>query len=108
MDFPAAVLPLPRFNAATLLTTDQSPVMFIDKSKSSHAPVTAEEERRFQREKYRPKGGPSGGNGGRGGDVILRPIDLNNLINQYYQPRLLAEHRQQGFGKGMDGHAGRI
>lgn len=62
----------------------------------------------FQREKYRPKGGPSGGNGGRGGDVILQADhDLNNLVAQYYQPRLLAEHGQQGLGKGMDGHAGK-
>jgi GTP-binding protein len=61
----------------------------------------------FQREKYRPKGGPSGGNGGRGGDVILEADhDLNNLIAQYYQPRLLAEDGQMGLGKGMDGHAG--
>ncbi len=62
----------------------------------------------FTREKYRPKGGPSGGNGGRGGDVILEADhDLNNLINQYYQPRLLAEDGQGGLGKGMDGHAGK-
>ena len=62
----------------------------------------------FQREKYRPKGGPSGGNGGRGGDVILEADhDLNNLIAQYYQPRLLAQDGQGGLGKGMDGHAGK-
>ena len=62
----------------------------------------------FQREKYRPKGGPSGGNGGRGGDVILEADhDLNNLINQYYQPRLIAQSGEQGMGKGMDGHAGK-
>jgi GTPase len=62
----------------------------------------------FQREKYRPKGGPSGGNGGRGGDVILEANhDLNNLIAQYYQPRLIAEDGQAGMGKGMDGHAGK-
>jgi GTPase len=61
----------------------------------------------FQREKYRPKGGPSGGNGGRGGDVILEADhDLNNLIAQYYQPRLIAQDGKQGLGKGMDGHAG--
>ena len=57
--------------------------------------------------RYRPKGGPSGGNGGRGGDVILEADhDLNNLIAQYYQPRLLAANGQFGLGKGMDGHAG--
>lgn len=62
----------------------------------------------FQREKYRPKGGPSGGNGGRGGEVILEADhDLNNLIAQYYQPRLIAEDGQGGLGKGMDGHAGK-
>ncbi|MGO8677623.1 MAG: Obg family GTPase [Limisphaerales bacterium] len=61
----------------------------------------------FQREKYRPKGGPSGGNGGRGGDVILEADhDLNNLIAQYYRPRLLAQDGEMGLGKGMDGHAG--
>src|SRR5579864_3305417 len=62
----------------------------------------------FQREKYRPKGGPSGGNGGRGGDVILEADhDLNNLIAQYFQPRLIAQEGQGGLGKGMDGHAGK-
>jgi GTP-binding protein len=62
----------------------------------------------FSREKYRPKGGPSGGNGGRGGEVILEADhDLNNLIAQYYQPRLIAQDGQGGLGKGMDGHAGK-
>ena len=61
----------------------------------------------FQREKYRPKGGPSGGNGGRGGSVILEADhDLNNLVAQYYQPRLIAKDGQFGMGNGMDGHAG--
>lgn len=62
----------------------------------------------FTREAYRPKGGPSGGNGGRGGNVILEAShDLNNLINQFYQPRLLAENGHHGMGKGMDGLAGK-
>jgi len=62
----------------------------------------------FIREAYRPKGGPSGGNGGRGGDVILEAShDLNNLINQYYRPRLIAQDGDHGMGKGMDGHAGK-
>lgn len=62
----------------------------------------------FCREAFRPKGGPDGGNGGRGGDVILQADhDLNNLIEQYYQPRLLAENGDHGMGKGMDGKAGR-
>ena len=62
----------------------------------------------FHREAYIAKGGPSGGNGGRGGSVILQADhDLNNLIAQYYQPRLIAEIGEPGFGKGMDGHAGK-
>jgi GTP-binding protein len=62
----------------------------------------------FHREAYVPKGGPSGGNGGRGGSVILQADhDLNNLINQYYVPRLIAETGEGGMGKGMDGIAGK-
>src|SRR5947207_1618816 len=62
----------------------------------------------FQREKYVPKGGPSGGNGGRGGSVILEADhDLNNLIAQYYQPRLLAQDGQFGMGNGRAGRAGK-
>ncbi|MBX3731008.1 MAG: GTPase ObgE [Verrucomicrobiae bacterium] len=62
----------------------------------------------FHREAYIPKGGPSGGNGGRGGSVILEAShDLNNLIHQFYQPRLIAENGHHGMGKGMDGLAGR-
>ncbi len=62
----------------------------------------------FLREAYRPKGGPSGGNGGRGGDVILEADhDLNNLIAQFYTPRLLAQDGKQGLGKGMDGIGGK-
>ncbi|MCL4179629.1 MAG: GTPase ObgE [Verrucomicrobia bacterium] len=61
----------------------------------------------FLREPFRPKGGPSGGNGGRGGSIILQADhDLNNLLAQYYQPRLLAEKGEPGLGKGMDGRAG--
>lgn len=62
----------------------------------------------FLRETFRPKGGPSGGNGGRGGSVILEADhDLNNLIAQYYQPRLLAQNGENGLGKGMDGRGGK-
>jgi GTP-binding protein len=62
----------------------------------------------FHREAYITKGGPSGGNGGRGGSVILQADhDLNNLIQQYYTPRLIAPGGEAGMGKGMDGHAGK-
>ena len=62
----------------------------------------------FHREAFITKGGPSGGNGGRGGNVILQADhDLNNLIAQYYVPRLIAQVGEAGMGKGMDGHAGK-
>lgn len=62
----------------------------------------------FHREAYIPKGGPSGGNGGRGGSVILQADhDLNNLLAQFYVPRLIAQVGEAGMGKGMDGHAGK-
>lgn len=62
----------------------------------------------FLREAYRPKGGPAGGNGGLGGDVILEADhDLNNLIGQFFQPRLIAANGGQGMSKGKDGKAGK-
>ncbi len=62
----------------------------------------------FHREAYIPKGGPSGGNGGRGGNVILEADhDLNNLIAQFFQSKLLAQDGKGGGGKGCDGLAGK-
>jgi GTP-binding protein len=62
----------------------------------------------FHREAYAPKGGPIGGNGGRGGDVILEADqDVNSLVAQFYHPRLLAENGHPGMGKGKDGPAGK-
>src|SRR5437764_10493936 len=62
----------------------------------------------FHREAFIAKGGPSGGNGGRGGNVILQADhDLNNLLHQFYNPRLIAQDGKGGLGKGMDGPAGK-
>lgn len=62
----------------------------------------------FRREAYIAKGGPSGGNGGRGGNVILRADhDLNNLIAQFYTPQLIAKNGQAGMGKDKNGLAGK-
>jgi GTPase len=58
----------------------------------------------FLREAFRPKGGPCGGNGGKGGDVILEAdVNMNNLVNQHYQQHLRAGNGIPGGGKGKDG-----
>ena len=62
----------------------------------------------FRRESFVPKGGPSGGDGGRGGDVILEAShDLNNLVAQFYQPRLIAKNGEPGQGKDCHGRSGK-
>jgi GTP-binding protein len=83
--------------------------MFIDEIKVfAHAGHGGRGAVAFHREKFIPKGGPSGGNGGRGGSVILQADhDLNNLLAQFYVPRLIAKDGDHGGGKGMDGSAGR-
>src|SRR5260370_25025350 len=61
----------------------------------------------FRREKFVPRGGPNGGDGGKGGDIILRPnVHTDNLVNYYYQPLLKATRGEHGMGKNMYGKAG--
>ncbi len=61
----------------------------------------------FRREKYIPRGGPDGGNGGRGGDVRLRAShDVNTLQYLYLRKRLIAENGQPGKGQRKDGRDG--
>ena len=58
----------------------------------------------FRREKFVPKGGPDGGDGGRGGDVILRPDGhVDNLSNLFYEPIIKAKNGGHGMGKKMHG-----
>jgi GTP-binding protein len=58
----------------------------------------------FRREKFVPKGGPDGGDGGRGGDVILRAdIHVDNLSNLFYEPIIKAKNGAHGQGKKMHG-----
>lgn len=61
----------------------------------------------FRREKYVPKGGPDGGNGGRGGHVILvASRDRNTLQELYLKKRIFAEHGKPGRGRQMHGRNG--
>jgi len=58
----------------------------------------------FRREKFVPKGGPDGGDGGRGGDVILRADrHVDNLSNLFYEPIIKAKSGGHGMGKKMHG-----
>ncbi len=58
----------------------------------------------FRREKYIPKGGPDGGDGGHGGSVILRCDDNeDSLLPLYYQPHQRAKHAQHGMGSNCHG-----
>jgi len=63
----------------------------------------------FRREKYVPRGGPSGGDGGRGGDVILIATEHQNTLLQFrYNPEHKAERGRHGEGSnktGADGHS---
>src|SRR2546430_10775490 len=61
----------------------------------------------FRREKFVPKGGPDGGDGGRGGNVVLRADrHIDNLANLFYEPLIKARDGWRGMGKKMSGSAG--
>ena len=60
----------------------------------------------FLREKYRPFGGPAGGDGGNGGSVILEVNEgMSTLLDFKYQPRLIARDGESGRGKQQYGKA---
>ena len=62
----------------------------------------------FRREKYIEYGGPDGGDGGRGGDVVAEAVDgLNTLIDFRYQQHHFAENGQGGMGKQRTGRNGK-
>jgi GTP-binding protein len=61
----------------------------------------------FRREKFVPRGGPSGGDGGRGGDVWLEADEsLNTLLHLRYNPEHIADRGRHGEGSNRTGREG--
>jgi GTPase len=61
----------------------------------------------FRREKFVPRGGPSGGDGGHGGDVIMESSERHNtLIHFRYNPEYKAERGRHGEGSNKTGREG--
>src|SRR5882757_6235445 len=59
------------------------------------------------REKFKPLGGPDGGNGGRGGSIVL-VVDpqVHTLLDLHFHPHVVAPSGKQGAGSNRDGAAG--
>lgn len=63
--------------------------------------------RHFRREKYVPMGGPDGGNGGKGGSIILRAdANVHTLLDLKFKPIWQAKHGEAGSGGRKDGRSG--
>jgi GTP-binding protein len=61
----------------------------------------------FRREKFVPRGGPDGGDGGKGGDIILRADgEVDSLIDIYFSPHRRAKHGVSGSGQQKHGRNG--
>lgn len=62
----------------------------------------------FRREKFIEFGGPDGGNGGRGGDIVVEAVEnLNTLIDYRYQQHFRAENGRNGAGRNRTGADGK-
>lgn len=61
----------------------------------------------FRREKFVPRGGPSGGDGGKGGDVVMESSERHNtLVHFRFNPEYKAERGRHGEGSNRTGHDG--
>ena len=79
---------------------DQAKI-YIFSGKGGHGCVS------FRREKFIQYGGPNGGNGGKGGDVIVEAVDnLNTLIDYRFQQHIKAKNGRPGMGSSRSGAGG--
>jgi GTP-binding protein len=61
----------------------------------------------FRREKFVPRGGPSGGDGGHGGDILMRSsLSHNTLVHFRFNPEWKSQRGGHGLGSNMSGYAG--
>ena len=83
--------------------------MFVDKAKVSlKAGKGGDGAVSFRHEIYIPKGGPDGGDGGKGGDVVfVASKDCDTLIDFRFQPKLIAEDGKAGSGQKSSGKSGK-
>ena len=81
---------------------------FIDEAKIEvHAGKGGDGSASFRREKYVPKGGPDGGDGGRGGSIwALADRNVNTLVDYHFARMHRAEHGKRGMGADCNGRAG--
>src|SRR5471032_2200841 len=62
----------------------------------------------FRREKFVPRGGPSGGDGGRGGDIIMESSERHNtLVHFRFNPEYKSERGRHGEGSNCTGREGK-
>jgi GTP-binding protein len=94
-------------SASTFLTIQLAKEMFVDRIKVfAQAGKGGRGCVSFRREKFVPKGGPDGGDGGRGGDVVLRADrHVDNLSSLFYEPLIKARNGGHGQGKKMHGRS---
>lgn len=90
---------------ANLFFTERFPSVLIDRA---HIHVRAGDggngSMSFRREKFAPKGGPDGGDGGRGGDVVLKVAsNITSLIEFQYNQKFVAKSGSQGLGRQKTG-----
>lgn len=93
-------IPLENFDFESMKFVDQATIT-VQSGKGGHGCLS------FRREKFIPKGGPDGGDGGKGGDVYLRvSASLNTLADFRYTRSFKAENGRPGSGQNKTGRGG--